>query len=183
MCEQEQQSSTRTRRPHASGCSPSCWERCWPQALAPADQPTNSPTKPVLYLANGRPSAGEIGLSTAPGILRWRAASAGSPSDFTWNEVSAIQWPPPAKHPKPTGDFCFELAAGDVLFGSLLALDDKQAELEIPSLGRLHVQRSSLHRLRRWRDGADLIYLGPNGLAGWKEPAGQRTGARTRADR
>ena len=35
--------------------------------------------------------------------------------------------------PKPTGDFCFELAAGDVLFGSLVALDDKQAELDVPT--------------------------------------------------
>ncbi len=75
---------------------------------------------------------------------------------------------------KPTGDFCFELAAGDVLFGSLLGLDDKKAELDMPRLGRLHVRRDSLHRIYRWRDGADLIYLGPNGLTGWTEPAGQK---------
>ncbi len=66
------------------------------------------------------------------------------------------------------------MAAGDVLFGSLLGLDDRKAELEIPRLGRIHVQRASLHRIYRWRDGADLIYLGPNGLTGWQEPAGQK---------
>ena len=88
--------------------------------------------------------------------------------------MAAIEWPPPATQPKPAGDFCFELAAGDVLFGSLLALDDHQAELDVPRLGRIHVQRSNLHRIDRWREGADLIYLGPNGLVGWKEPAGQK---------
>jgi hypothetical protein len=139
-----------------------------------ADQPAGPRSQPVLYMANGRFSAGEIRPSTHPGFLRWQAASGGSPSDFTWNEVNTIQWPPPATRPRPAGDFGFELAAGDVLFGSLLALDDRQAELDVPRLGRIHVQRSSLHRFYRWRDGADLIYLGPNGLAGWKEPAGQK---------
>ena len=38
----------------------------------------------------------------------------------------------------------------------------------------MHVQRTNLHRIYRWRDGADLIYLGPNGLTGWHEPAGQK---------
>jgi hypothetical protein len=174
MYEQEHRSSTRTRAPLCFRLLAILLGAVLATSARASDQPTSSPTQPVLYLANGRISAGEIGLSTAPGILRWRAASAGSPSDFTWNEVSAIQWPPPARRPKPTGEFCFELAAGDVLFGSLVALDEKQAELEVPSLGRLHVQRSSLHRLHRWRDGADLIYRGPNGLAGWKEPAGQK---------
>ena len=41
--------------------------------------------------------------------------------------------------PSPTGDFCFELAAGDVLFGSLVGLDDSKVELDIPRLGRIHV--------------------------------------------
>jgi len=41
-------------------------------------------------------------------------------------------------------------------------------------LGRIHVRRSNLHRIDRWRDGADLIYVGPNGLAGWQEPEGAK---------
>jgi hypothetical protein len=138
-----------------------------------ADQPASPPPQPVLHLANGGHSAGEIRASTQPGALRWQAVSFDSPRDFAWNEVTAIQWPPPATQPKPTGEFRFELAAGDVLFGSLLALDAHQAELDVPRLGRIHVQRSNLHRIDRWRDGTDLIYLGPNGLVGWKEPTGQ----------
>ena len=46
---------------------------------------------------------------------------------------------------------------------------DKQAELDIPRIGRLHVERSNIHRIYRWRGSADLVYLGPNGLTGWSE--------------
>ena len=123
-------------------------------------------------MARARPA--RSGRRRSREFCRWQSASAASPADLTWNDVSVIQWPPPLVWPKPIGDYCFALAAGDVLFGSLLALDEKQAELDVPTLGRIHVERSSLHRLDRWRDAADLIYIGPKGLAEWKEPAGQK---------
>ena len=61
-----------------------------------------------------------------------------------------------------------------MLFGSLRDLDDQRAELEVARLGRIRVRRSDLHRIGRWRDGADVIYAGPNGLVGWHEPLGQK---------
>jgi hypothetical protein len=138
------------------------------------DESTSPPRPPILHLAGGGSTAGEIRPSTRPGVLRWQSASSGSPADFACNEVVAVEWPPPAIRPKTPGDYRFELAAGDVLFGSLLALDNTLAELEVPRLGRIRVQRSHLHRIDRWRDGADLIDLGPNGLVGWREPAGRK---------
>ena len=33
------------------------------------------------------------------------------------------------------------------------------------------MQRSSIRRIYRWRESADLIYLGPNGLSGWRDTA------------
>jgi hypothetical protein len=139
-----------------------------------ADQPASPPPRSVLHLADGRSTPGEIRASTRPGVLRWQAASSGSPSDMAWDQAAAIEFPPPADPPKPTGDFRFELATGDVLFGSLVVLDDQRAELNVPRLGRIHVPRSHLRRIERWRDGADLVYAGPKGLADWKEPKGQR---------
>jgi peroxiredoxin len=143
-------------------------------ARAADPPPGGRSAQPVLHLADGGYAAGEVRDSTRPGVLRWQAASFVAPFDFAIKEVNAIQWPPPATLARPVGDFCFELAAGDVLFGSMIGLDDRKVELEIPRLGRIHVQRSHLHRIYRWRDGADLIYLGPNGLTGWNEPAGQK---------
>ena len=125
-------------------------------------------------MADGGFVAGEVRATTKPGVLRWQGTSFVAPFEFAVKDVNAIQWPPPATLARPAGDFCFELAAGDVLFGSLAGLDEHKVELDIPRLGRMHVQRTSLHRIYRWRDGADLIYLGPNGLTGWHEPAGQK---------
>src|SRR5207253_4225375 len=89
----------------------------------PAARAADPPPQAVLHLANGDQAAGEIRASARPGVLRWQAASFVSPFDFAVTEVNAIQWPPPAVLPKPTGDFCFELAGGDVLFGSLVDLN------------------------------------------------------------
>jgi hypothetical protein len=36
------------------------------------------------------------------------------------------------------------------------------------------VRRGNLHRIDRWRDGVEWTYVGPNGLAGWSESAGEK---------
>ena len=139
-------------------------------AARAADQPAPPPSA-VLHLTDGSFVPGDLDDSTRPGVFRWQASAFVSPFEFPVNRVNAIHWPPPAALPKPEGDYCFELAGGDILFGTLVALDDKQAELDIPRIGRLQVERSIVHRIYRWRGSADLVYLGPNGLAGWSETA------------
>ena len=136
----------------------------------------------VLHLTDGSFAAGASDDSSGPGVLRWRAAGFVAPFEFAVNRVNAIHWPPPAVLPKPSGDFCFELAGGDVLFGSLTALNDKEAELDVPATGRLHVQRSGIHRIFRWARlsaGPHLSRRGPNGLGGWQEAAPPRPAAAT----
>jgi peroxiredoxin len=129
-----------------------------------------------LHLANGGQLSGELRDSAERGIIRWQATPFVSPFEFRTSELNAIQWPAPAPGnlARPSGDFCFELAGGDVVFGSLIGLNDQQAMLDVPRLGRFSIRRSELHRIYRWRDGADLIYVGPNGLNGWREPTGQK---------
>jgi peroxiredoxin len=136
-----------------------------------------TPASAVLHLTDGSFVAGELVGSPEPGVVRWQSAAFVSPFEFPVNRINAIHWPPPAIPPKPEGDFCFELSGGDVVFGSLLALNDKTAELDLPRVGRLRLQRSSIHRIYRWRGSADLIYLGPNGLAGWHDSTPPRPGA------
>ena len=53
------------------------------------------------------------------------------------------------------------------MYGKLVDLDEKRAVIESPRLGTFHVSRSQLLRIDCWRNGADLIYMGPNGLMGW----------------
>jgi peroxiredoxin len=143
-------------------------------ALKAADQPAAPSPSAVLHLTDGSFVPGDLAGSSQPGVIRWQAAAFVSPFEFPVNRVNAIHWPPPGASPKPEGDSCFELAGGDVLFGTLVGLDDRQGELDIPRIGRLQVERSSIHRIYRWRGSADLVYLGPNGLAGWSETASPR---------
>jgi len=151
------------------------------QSAARADDlPAGSPPAAVLHLSDGGYAAGRIADSPRPGYLRWQAVDFVSPFEFSLSRVNAVHWTPPATPPRPSGDFCFGLAAGDVLFGSLAALDDKEVELDIPRIGRMHVERTAIHRIYRWRDSADLIYLGPNGMAGWHEAVQNQNRAASR---
>lgn len=123
----------------------------------------------VLHLTNGGYIPGEMIGSEKPSVLRWQSTRFTRPFEFSMAGVSTVQYAVPSKLPKPTGEYCLELAAGDVLFGELLTLTDDHAEVEVTRLGRLHVKRDQIRRLYRWNRGADLIYLGPNGLTEWKE--------------
>ena len=38
----------------------------------------------------------------------------------------------------------------------------------------MRVDRSLINRMYRWRSSVDLIYIGPNGLVGWHEPAAKK---------
>ena len=140
-----------------------------PAAAAP------EPSAPTLHLTNGGLVAGKLEDSDQLGRFRWQGDAFKAPFDFFVNDVNAIHYPAPAQLPRSrAANTVSSLAAGDLLFGSLVSLDDKVAELDVPPLGRLHVQRSSIERIFRWRDSADLIYLGPNGLAGWSETAAKK---------
>ncbi|MEX0628800.1 MAG: hypothetical protein WD230_09250, partial [Cucumibacter sp.] len=69
---------------------------------------------------------------------------------------------------KAEGEYCFELTAGDVLFGDLFALDEEEAEIEAAGLGRLHVRRNQILRMHRRGKESGTIYLGPRGLSEWR---------------
>ena len=55
-----------------------------------------------------------------------------------------------------------------MLFGSLVALDAKTVIVDSPKIGQLHVDRSLVQRIYRWGGGAYQLFVGPNGLSGWK---------------
>jgi len=138
--------------------------------MAGAAPPVDPPSA-VLHLSNGGFVPGELIASNQPDLIRWQSTAFTAPFDLALKAVTAVHFSVPAELPTATGDYCFELAGGDVVFGSLLAMNDTEAELEIARLGRLHVRRSVINRMYRWRSSADLIYLGPNGLVGWQQAA------------
>jgi thiol-disulfide isomerase/thioredoxin len=137
------------------------------------EAPPVDPFPAVLHLANGGFAPGSLIASSQPGRIRWHSHAFTAPFDFPLGAVAAVHYSVPTELPRPDGDYCFELAGGDVLFGSLLALNDAEADLEIAKAGRLHVSRAVINRMYCWRSSADLIYLGPNGLTGWQRVAKQ----------
>jgi thiol-disulfide isomerase/thioredoxin len=122
----------------------------------------------ILHLNSGSFAAGKLVDSPTPNTLRWQADAFATPFEFALGGINAIHWPPPDQPKKPAGDYAFELAAGDVLFGSLVDLNDTDVEIETQRTGRFNIDRANVHRIFRWRDSSDLVYLGPTGLAGWK---------------
>ncbi len=124
---------------------------------------------PVVHLLNGGYAPGTLGPIDRPGTLRWDSPSFARPFEFSANAVNAVHWPLPAALPRPEGDFCFELAGGDLVYGALLDLDDRKAVIQTPRMGKVSLDRDKIRRIDRWSNSSDLIYSGPNGLTGWTE--------------
>ncbi len=135
-----------------------------------AETPANPATGSTLRLANGDHVAGELMDCDRPDILRWQGSAFTAPFDFARKGVSVVHFPPPPERPRPAGEYCIELAGGDLLFGSLVGLSAEEAELDVQRFGLLHIQRANIRRMLRWSGGADLVYLGPNGLSEWDKP-------------
>ncbi len=128
-----------------------------------ADQPAGS----VLHLTDKSYLSGQLRGSNDPNVLRWQSAFFTQPFEFPLSAVNTVHYALPKQQPKPTGEYCFELVGGDVLYGNLLGLNDDDVSLDDERIGRIHVRRKHIRRFYRWQ-GAELIYLGPSGLAGWK---------------
>jgi thiol-disulfide isomerase/thioredoxin len=132
-------------------------------AATAADPPATS----VLHLTNGGSVSGELRGSDDPKVLHWQSPLFARPFEFPLRAVTAVQYAVPGPQPKPLGEYCFELSGDDVLYGNLSGLTEDNVEVDSPRLGRLHLPRRQIRRFYRWK-GAGAIYLGPNGLAGWK---------------
>ena len=155
----------------------------WLALLAPAfaqgaDAPAAPASSPVLFLTDGGYLPGALAVSEGAESIRWSAAPFVAPFNFITGRVAAIRWPAPKDSPRPAGNLVFETAGGDVLFGSLVRLTAKEAVLDIPPHGRLTLDRSRLRRFAPARAGGEILFAGPNGLAGWKTSAGAADGWR-----
>src|SRR5439155_6133708 len=123
----------------------------------------------VLHLTNGGFVPGELSGSDEPNALRWRSPVFVQPLEFPLSAVKAVHYAVPAEAPQPAGEYCFELVNDDILYGDLLAVTDGDVEITSPRTGRMVLARDHIRRLYRWH-GADSIYLGPSGFAGWDGP-------------
>jgi len=66
----------------------------------------------------------------------------------------------PAKPEKAVGDYCFELTGGDLLYGSLLALNAKEAEIRRCRRRPIARATGPSQRFSRWQGDGGLVYSG-----------------------
>lgn len=138
-------------------------------ALAkPAAISSTATTSAVLRLNDGYVS-GELRDCDQPDIIRWQSESFLNPFDFQRGHVAAIHFPVGDEQIPATGEYCFELQGGDLVFGKLKSLTADELELELDHFGPAHVKRSGVRRISRWRDGGNHVYVGPRGLNEWDD--------------
>ncbi|MBS0265836.1 MAG: TlpA family protein disulfide reductase [Planctomycetes bacterium] len=133
-----------------------------------ADAPAPPQPKAVLHLTNDGFIAGDFAGGANPGAVRWQSAAFTAPFEFRLNNISTVQFPAPAKLPVPTGDWCFELDQGTILYGSLRSWTKDEIEIDATHIGQVKLKAPLVHRIYRVRDNGDIVYLGPTGLAGWQ---------------
>ena len=112
-----------------------------------ADPPVASSSNSILYLTNGDFVSGELKDAERPATLSWQSPAFKDRFDFAANEVNAVHFPLPQKLPRPAGEYCFELAGGDVLFGAFVGMDAGQFEIDETRIDRKSTRLNSSHRL------------------------------------
>lgn len=132
-----------------------------------AEEPVTKKRTSVIHLNNGDHVNGILATSSSPDTIGWQAPFAVSPFQFALSGVNSINYSLPETLPQPQGLYLFELAQGDVLYGSINSLDDDTATLDIPDVGRVTLAKTAISSIRKRQGGSEVLFAGPNGLQGW----------------
>ncbi len=142
-----------------------------------ADLPANQTQSPVMNLTNGDHITGALVNSVDPTRLGWQSPAFTEPFYFALGGIASVHFPAPTKPQPHEGDYCIEIAGNDVLFGSLIGLDEKSAIIDVPKTGKTTIDRSVIKRMYRWGGSSSQLFIGPSGLSGW-QTSGEENGWR-----
>jgi hypothetical protein len=88
--------------------------------VATSQAADSSPAQAILHLANDSFLPGQPLDSDQPNVLRWQSRLFTKPFHFPLSGISTAEFPAVLPRPKPAGEYCIELAGGDVLYGNIL---------------------------------------------------------------
>lgn len=127
-----------------------------------------TPSTATIRLTNGDFAVGRLVDSSGPNVLAWQSPAFATPFPFRLDGIASVAFPVPEQLPQPAGDYCFELADGSALCGSLTSIDATEVVIDAAAAGTLHIDRSALRSISRRKPGDDPVYFGPGGLTGWQ---------------
>ncbi len=126
-------------------------------------------TEPRLQLRNGDYWSGTLAGPAEFNVIRWQTPKTFAPLDFKSTHVGAVHFPQTNQYDQAASDICVELLGGDVLFGSLMSLDENQLELATSQFGVVSIATDVIARITSRNQLTGIEYAGPNGLDGWEE--------------
>ncbi len=101
--------------------------------------------------------------------LTWRSPVFADPLKIDIKALSSVAFAKPAE-PRPIADSLrVSMLNGDLLFGNLTAVDEKLFHFDSSRHGILQLRRDQIRSLRRL-DSPGVVFLGPQGLSGWRHP-------------
>ena len=127
----------------------------------------------LLELTDGGTLPGHLAATpaTASGAretLRWQSPLFTQPFEFHLDEIQGVRFPPGAGA-EPAGGWKVRLRGGEAFAADLEGFDGRQVTVSRGGGRRLRIDRAEVERLvRRGPELADG-YVGPGGLAGWKQ--------------
>ncbi|MEO6034227.1 MAG: hypothetical protein ABIQ35_03130 [Verrucomicrobiota bacterium] len=124
----------------------------------------------LLELLDGSTLHGKLRQIDSDKGLSWIYADAKQPIEFKPENLGAIRFPvPEITAAADTSSTCqFRFVNGDEFFGTLLALNETDLELQTWFSGKLKTPRGRLRSIRFQAKGAAAIYEGPTSRDGWQ---------------
>ena len=125
----------------------------------------------TIHLVNQDYLAGQLVDSPDGGIARL-GALAGFCRHFyvrSAGKCKRSRFPRLDKTVQPEGGLLLRIARRQrCVLGSLVAFTAEEATIEVPDSGEMRVERNAIRRMYRLH-GADLLFVGPAGLEGWRQ--------------
>jgi hypothetical protein len=122
-----------------------------------------------LEFLDGSVLQGQLGSIDSQNGLVWIYPDAAKPIRFVPQNLAWLHFSPTEIAEETRQSTCqFQFANGDQFYGNLLALDEKELELQTWFGGKFKTPRAALRSIHFFPKGSGSIYEGPTGLEGWK---------------
>ncbi|MBL8818118.1 MAG: TlpA family protein disulfide reductase [Planctomyces sp.] len=122
----------------------------------------------MLHWVSGDSLGGDITAASSEEIV-WQSPLFEEALNLDPAALAGIVYPKIDVSPDPADPFRVSLVNGDVVFGSLLQITEAHIELRTSRHGDIRIGRNLVRNLIRV-DNPGLVYLGPQGLKGWRHP-------------